>query len=212
MLKWKIFVALYIGMGLRFRGQKWHLSWSIFYMSIRGCLHDSRLSFFREWTQSVSIKNPLSVYMIPDWVSFQNELNPFLLKNPLSVYMIPEWDVTHSGIGSLRFSLPIEISFRIEMSFWRHVKAVRVSFGSKLIDQLHKLFLSRSNMFLPVLYQSLIFSRHESVLASLKTVFRRRIIIGLLAYACLVLYCSKYRCCSQWFSFSWCVLFDKLTI
>ena len=53
---------------------------------VRGCLHESGLSFNPDWTHSVSVE------ITGDWIVF--------------VYMNPDWVATHSGSSSFHFFIP----------------------------------------------------------------------------------------------------------
>ena len=103
--------------------------------------------------------------MISDWVSFQNELNPLLLKtlylftwfrNEFIPDLIPDWNFT------LDWNVVL-VSWKGGASFIPDWKTIGRNKQSKLIDQLHKLLLSHSKMFMPVFGLTLIiFSRSQN--------------------------------------------------
>ena len=74
-------------------------------IKLRGCLHESGLSFNPDRTHSVSVE------IIGDWIIF--------------VYMNPDWVATHSGSSTFHFSFQIEHSIRNEMSIRNHVNLDR---------------------------------------------------------------------------------------
>ena len=125
------------------------------------------------------------VYMNPDWVIFQNILNLFLLETLyLFTWFRNEMHVTHSGVSSFRF--PFRINFHF-IPKWKTI--ARKNSGNWLTSFINCSVPIRRCLWPSSALSLIIF---PPTLHS-KPFFRWRI-VGLLANACLVLYCIKYRC------------------
>ena len=150
-----------------------------------GCLPDSGLSFIPKWTQSVSVKNSLSVDMIL------------------------EWDVIHSGShsGTKCRSGIMWVLFRNEKQLGEidsrssSASSINCSFPIRnfFCQSPDLSYFPATNLYTP------------GPSAPSKTVFASVLHVGLLTNAFLVDGTALSTVVSSVLFISWCVLFDNLT-